>query len=468
LIADFQRLPPGSILLNLEQPSHPNMSKVHKLALNSNAIVWDYSQRGVEEWLLAGVSGVHHLPLGYTPNLTRIPHAEPAWDVAFFGWLTPRRVSLIDELRKYGLNVYSSAACYGGGRDNIIARSKVCLNVHHDGRDRFEAVRVSYLMSNGKCVVSESSSDDDEYQDLRGLTVVPYRLLVDSCRSLCATSAAAERMRLEEQSMASIRRRDFTAAVAAALEASSPSKSAPAPAPAPESSFMRRATHAMERVTRKRDYLAAGRDLAIANDPRVIARYSAACASGDMKDFAPWLREHAHGNVMEIGVRDGASTSAFLLGVEDNGGHVYSIDVADCSHLFRGHSQWTFIHSNSTNRNFVFTQIPYEIDVLLIDGDHSRAGVMADLEYARLIRPGGMILFHDIAPEKVTAGCGDSSWPGDDVKSVYEATCRGMAAQGWTHEEIPGRYGLGVLRRPVESPATKEATSEDTVPVERR
>jgi predicted O-methyltransferase YrrM len=435
------------------------MAKVHKLALNSNAIVWDYSQRGVEEWLLAGVSGVHHLPLGYTPNLTRIPHAEPAWDVAFFGWLTPRRVSLIDELRKYGLNVYSSAACYGGGRDNIISRSKLCLNVHHDGRDRFEAVRVSYLMANGKCVVSESSSDDDEYQDLRGLTVVPYRLLVDSCRSLCATSAAAERMRLEEQSMASIQRRDFTAAVAAALDASSPSKSASTPAPIPESSFLRRASHAMERVTRKRDYLAEARSIGSV-DPRVAARYKSAMSSGDMKDFVAWMAGVAHGNILEIGVRDGASTSAFLFGLHQNGGHLYSIDVQSCGHLFEGHPSWTFIHANSTNRKAIFPLIPYELDILLIDGDHSKAGVMADLEYARLIRPGGMVLFHDIAPERAPDGCSDASWPGDAVRDVYEATCRGMATQGWTHEELPGRYGMGVLRRPAESPATKEATSE--------
>jgi hypothetical protein len=92
--------------------------------------------------------------------------------------------------------------------------------------------------------------------------------------------------------------------------------------------------------------------------------------------------------------------------------------------------------------------IPFEIDILLIDGDHSRAGVINDFEYARQVRAGGMILFHDIAPEERPHGCSDMSWPGDAVKDVYFELCEALAPMGWTHEEIPGKYGLGVLRKP--------------------
>jgi predicted O-methyltransferase YrrM len=39
------------------------------------------------------------------------------------------------------------------------------------------------------------------------------------------------------------------------------------------------------------------------------------------------------------------------------------------------------------------------VDFLFIDGDHSYAGVKADFEdYSPLVRPGGLIAFHDIAP----------------------------------------------------------------------
>jgi predicted O-methyltransferase YrrM len=463
LMPDFQRCPPNTIFFNLEQPSHPNMATVRKVAKDSHAIVWDYSQRSVQEWKSAGHDRVVHVPIGYTENLTRIPHATPDIDVLFVGWLTARRRALIDELQKYGLNVCASAACYGGGRDQLISRAKVILNVHHDGRDRFEIVRVSYAMANGKCVVSESSSDDDEYADLRnGLSISPYRMLVESCRSYCSSTASQERLHMQDKAMELIKKRDFPAAIAAALDAFPPSTSASIPTPSRPLEFK------MERGQHRREFMAEARGLAEKPHAKVKARYDAALRSGDMRDFVAWMREHARGNVMEIGVRDGASTSAFLLGVEEHGGHLYSVDVDPrCSLLFEGHPQWTFIHANSTDRKTVFAKIPYELDVLLIDGDHSKAGVLADLEYARLVRPGGMILFHDIAPEKVPDGCNDASWPGDDVRGVYEATCRGQATLGWTHEELPGRYGMGVLHRPVAAVA-KEAASEDTVPVERR
>lgn len=443
LIADFQMLPRNSVLFNLEQPSHPNMQKVRNLA--KGLTVWEYSHRAVEEWKASGHEEVIHVPIGYTPNLTRIPKLKTQdIDVCFFGWMTPRRKELIDQLKKT-LNVYASASCYGGARDNIISRSKVCLNVHHDGRDRFEAVRVSYLMANSKLVVTESSADDDEYQDLKnGLAVAPYRLLLDVCGSYCMESASREREMMEQKAYSQIHGRDFIEAVSVALDTSS--------VPGLDT----RKTFAMGNVHKKRDFLAEARQISAGSSPRVRARYKAATESGDMKDFVGWMRKNARGNVVEIGVRDGASTSAFLSGVEEHGGHVYSIDVQPCGHLFEGHPQWSFLQANSTDMQTVIKFIPFEIDVLLIDGDHSRAGVLNDIEYARQLRTGGMVLFHDIAPEEKPSDCGDMSWPGDDVKEVYAALCNSMVKLGWTHMELPGRYGMGVLKKPEAVPAVKE------------
>lgn len=46
------------------------------------------------------------------------------------------------------------------------------------------------------------------------------------------------------------------------------------------------------------------------------------------------------------------------------------------------------------------------VDFLFIDGDHSYAGVKADYEvYRPLVRPGGLIAFHDILPHAVHADC---------------------------------------------------------------
>lgn len=423
VMAPFQRLPPNSILFNLEQPSHPNMEKVRQFAKGIK--VWDFSQRNVDEWLHRGYDAVH-VPIGYTPNLTRIPKSDVQdIDVLFYGWLTPRRTAIIDQLRSAGLKVYASAACYGGGRDNLISRSKVCLNVHHDGRDMFEIVRCSYLMANFAVVITEESMDDDDYR-LNGLWKVPYRALVDACVTRVGVHDIGANIALSNFAFEAIRKRDFTATVARALDA----KFKPWTQDQADKFYGHRAIN-------------------IGESSAAQIRYDRGCQEGDMRDFLPWLRSHAKGNIVEIGVRDGASTSAFLLGIEEKGGHLYSIDAQDCSHLFPSHPQWTFIHANSTDFQSVIKRIPYEIDLLLIDGDHARAGVLSDFTYARQLRPGGCVLFHDTDPCDKPEGCSDMSWPGDDVKNVFEELSAALVPQGWKSETLPGKYGLGVLRKPV-------------------
>ena len=47
-----------------------------------------------------------------------------------------------------------------------------------------------------------------------------------------------------------------------------------------------------------------------------------------------------------------------------------------------------------------------KVDFLLIDGDHTYEGVKKDFEmYRSLVRPGGMIGFHDIVPHSKESGC---------------------------------------------------------------
>jgi hypothetical protein len=46
------------------------------------------------------------------------------------------------------------------------------------------------------------------------------------------------------------------------------------------------------------------------------------------------------------------------------------------------------------------------VDFLMIDGDHSRVGVMADYDlYKQFVRPGGLIAFHDICEHPKETGC---------------------------------------------------------------
>jgi len=400
LLSPESQIPDNSIIFNYEQPTHPRMESVRKLAKGHQ--VWDFSIRNVERWKSDGYD-VRHVPVGYTPNLTRIPKLEQDIDVLFYGWMTPRRIKIISDLKVAGLNVVATDSAYGGGRDNLIARSKVVLNVHHDGRDMFEIVRVSYLMANSKCVVSEQSSDEDGYGDLLwGIGRSPYGGIVDACVRYARNGNGNGP---EQKAFELFSKQDYVATVAAALDGSV----------------------SLDTIKSKFNQATS----TFCGSP-ILDRYIRGCQEGDMKDFLPWIREHAKGKCLEIGTRDGASTSAFLLGLEDNGGHLLSVDVDDCSGLWT-HPQWTFRRANSVSSEFPDATF----DVALIDGSHVRDAFIGDLYNCwHWVKPGGLILSHDIKPER------GHEFYAVGLREEWFKFCR-------EHEvfpqELPGMYGMGVI-----------------------
>jgi len=102
-------------------------------------------------------------------------------------------------------------------------------------------------------------------------------------------------------------------------------------------------------------------------------------------------------NIVEIGVRSGTSTLSFLYGLRDRGnknGHLYSIDIRDSFKICPKELQpwWTFIHQDS--KTVIWNK---EIDILLIDGDHTYSGVTNDYrKFEPFVREGGIILIHDV------------------------------------------------------------------------
>jgi predicted O-methyltransferase YrrM len=79
------------------------------------------------------------------------------------------------------------------------------------------------------------------------------------------------------------------------------------------------------------------------------------------------------------------------------------------------------------------------IDVLFIDGDHSYQGAKTDFEmYSPLVRPGGIVAFHDIMP------C--VNLPEIQVSRFWN-TLDGDKEEIVVRPDISG-YGIGVLRIP--------------------
>jgi hypothetical protein len=170
-------LPPRSIVYNLEQHGSKPFANTERICKGSH--VWDYSERNIQEWRKLGISAVH-VPVGYSPTLTRIaPLPSQDIDVLFYGSLNPRRRKVLNQLRERGCNVKAVFGVYGQKRDKLIARAKLVLNMHYYETKIFEIVRVSYLLANQRCVVSEKSVDlpagledaavQADYEDLAAL-----------------------------------------------------------------------------------------------------------------------------------------------------------------------------------------------------------------------------------------------------------------------------------------------------------
>lgn len=152
----------------------------------------------------------------------------------------------------------------------------------------------------------------------------------------------------------------------------------------------------------------------------------------DIHSHLPFLREHAKGNVLEIGVHCGISTTALLAGLEENGGHLWSVDIhPSCRYVWYGHPRWTFFCPWAGDK--VAPDLPLEL--LFIDGDHTAEGCLNDLmTWGPMVRKGGMILVHD-------ADC-PNSFPG--VRQAIDHYCQ-LAPLPERRELRPGSHGLEVI-----------------------
>ncbi|VTZ51655.1 conserved hypothetical protein [Methylocella tundrae] len=162
--------------------------------------------------------------------------------------------------------------------------------------------------------------------------------------------------------------------------------------------------------------------------------------------------------VVEIGTARGGSL--FLLScVSDPNARLVSIDLpaglygggypawkgfifrrfvgrSQTLHLIRGDS-----HKEATFDKTVNALNDSPVDVLFIDGDHSYEGVKKDyLRYRTLVRPGGLIVFHDILESKID-------------KDITVAPLWREIAHDYHTEEIvdsydQGQFGIGILTAP--------------------
>jgi hypothetical protein len=120
----------------------------------------------------------------------------------------------LDELQTRGFHVEAPFGLYGAARDELIARSKIVLNLHQFETAQLEQVRISYLLNN-RCFVVSELADENPFGD--GLVFCDYKRIVECCISFLDPAADQIRMRIAEKGCANLKAVPFVSSLRSAL-----------------------------------------------------------------------------------------------------------------------------------------------------------------------------------------------------------------------------------------------------------
>jgi predicted O-methyltransferase YrrM len=170
-----------------------------------------------------------------------------------------------------------------------------------------------------------------------------------------------------------------------------------------------------------------------------LAEFLDRCARwSDINEHLPTLYDLARGkDVIELGVRSGNSTAAFLAAVEQDG-HLWSVDI-DRPRIpedWFSSPHWTFIQGDDLH---VADQLP-SVDIVFIDTSHTFEQTSAELDlYLPKIQRPGLFLLHDtevVQPENT------SDQPPCPVKVAVDGFCHNYGF-AWTNHT--NNNGLAVV-----------------------
>ena len=188
--------------------------------------------------------------------------------------------------------------------------------------------------------------------------------------------------------------------------------------------------------------------------------------------FLDFVAKHAPVVIGEIGLKHGGNSFMFLRKLQ-NAELYLGMDLvleninklkfyrrpSQTMHILEGNSQLPEVVNRAKrylgDRRF---------DFLFIDGDHEYDGVLEDLiQWYPLVRPGGLIAFHDIVPDQETRTGkkdeGSQLWGGGvhklwaNIKSHFECN---EFVDDWEQ----GGFGIGVITKPDDETLSNELISQ--------
>lgn len=164
-----------AILLNTEQLTR----NIHKHS--PRVRMWiDYSTSNLNL-----LQRKHKMYLPYPYNPVEAWDEVPTYDVAMVGQMSPKRMTIFNLLKDNNISCIHVKG-WGSKRDNIIAKSRVLLNIHHSREyNIFETLRCDRWIMSQHVVVSENSEITGDPLH-NHVIFVPYKNIVRKVKQVIA------------------------------------------------------------------------------------------------------------------------------------------------------------------------------------------------------------------------------------------------------------------------------------------
>ena len=164
----------NTFILNVEQLSIPSYKKYMRKVNNITKII-DYSKSNLKH-----LENQNNLYLPYQVNEQEIFNYEKTNDVAFIGTQSEYRTSIINKLKKNGINVDIINGWYRE-RDEKLLRYKIILNIHYNENYKiFEEIRCNRCIFNKMIVITQTSENMEDYPLRKYIIEKDYDDLVDT------------------------------------------------------------------------------------------------------------------------------------------------------------------------------------------------------------------------------------------------------------------------------------------------
>lgn len=179
------QVPSDAIVYNMENVG----VQVAPTLFPISTTIWDMSARNVVMWRSHGRRAVH-VPLGHHPAFEKFsarPWHERDVDVVLFGSMNARRAKILDELNVLGFRTVHLFDRYGTDRNDVLARSKIALNMLYYPNGFFPTLRLLKCVPNGVLTVSEVAPEVPAWA---WPEPVGYNKLVGECARILAMSGS--------------------------------------------------------------------------------------------------------------------------------------------------------------------------------------------------------------------------------------------------------------------------------------